>query len=418
MCVVGRWWGERGWCACVGVCEGGGYADETARGRPSPLALAHTNWAAVSPARAPVLRPRQSTHAHAHPVPVFTHALSLHSVQLSFPSAPPEGCAAACLSLLACFFSLQPTPPTMPPTTACCAHDHDCEAADCGPAWSLHTKVHADRVRALNAAPPARPAALLRPWAARSVAGVPPLVSDDDDPPELLVHIPFDGLVRITAIAVVGLGEVDGGGGGGGGGATTTATPATLRAFVNRDGLGFDEAAAGEPAQEWELVAGVAGAAVEYPTRCVCVRRQGGVGEGGTPSTTPKPNPLLRTSRATLPFPLNTHTRQRHPLLRRPHPGPPLPGHGVQRPRSHRLHRLQGHLAAGAARGGSRGVRERAPGGRPQGAQGSGVWAVGYVGRLRPCPHTRRGREGACLEEAWALAGDAGPGVRACPAFS
>ena len=195
----------------------------------------------------------------------------------------------------------------MPPTTACCAHDHDCEAADCGPAWSLHTKVHADRVRALNAAPPARPAALLRPWAARSVAGVPPLVSDDDDPPELLVHIPFDGLVRITAIAVVGLGEVDGGGGGGGG-ATTTATPATLRAFVNRDGLGFDEAAAGEPAQEWELVAGVAGAAVEYPTRCVCVRRQGRGGGGDALHHPQAQTPFAHLTRAP-PFPpQHTHT--------------------------------------------------------------------------------------------------------------
>ena len=123
-------------------------------------------------------------------------------------------------------------------------------------------------MRALNAAPPSHPAALLRAWSTRTALAAPPLLSDDDDPPELLLHIPFDGLVRITAIAVVGLGES---GGGGGGQPPATSTPATLRAFVNRDGLGFEEAAGGEPAQEWELVPGVAGAAVEYPTRCVCV---------------------------------------------------------------------------------------------------------------------------------------------------
>lgn len=145
----------------------------------------------------------------------------------------------------------------MPPSTACCAHDHDCEAADCGPAWSLHTKVHTDRVTALNAAAPAKPAALFRAWATRTLPATPPLRSDDDDPPELLVHIPFDGLVRITAIAVVG-GDGDG---------DADQTPSTLRAFVNRDGLGFEEASSGEPAQEWELVPGAAGAAVEYPTR-------------------------------------------------------------------------------------------------------------------------------------------------------
>jgi len=150
----------------------------------------------------------------------------------------------------------------MPPSTACCAHDHDCEAADCGPAWSLHTKIHADRVTALNAAAPARPAALFRAWATRTAPAAPPLISDDDDPPELLVHVPFDGLVRITAIAVVG-----GDGGGGGEDGASGCTPATLRAFVNRGGLGFEEAASGEPAQEWELVPGPAGAAVEYPTR-------------------------------------------------------------------------------------------------------------------------------------------------------
>jgi hypothetical protein len=30
----------------------------------------------------------------------------------------------------------------MPSFQACCAHDHDCEAADCGPAWSLHQHIN------------------------------------------------------------------------------------------------------------------------------------------------------------------------------------------------------------------------------------------------------------------------------------
>ena len=88
----------------------------------------------------------------------------------------------------------------MPPPTsaACCAHDHDCDAADCGPSWSLHAHVASERVRALNAAAPNKPTAVLRAWGERRADGDPPLTSDDDDPPELLLHVEFDGLVRIT----------------------------------------------------------------------------------------------------------------------------------------------------------------------------------------------------------------------------
>ena len=34
----------------------------------------------------------------------------------------------------------------MPNFGACCAHDHDCEAADCGPAWSLHENIDQSHV--------------------------------------------------------------------------------------------------------------------------------------------------------------------------------------------------------------------------------------------------------------------------------
>ena len=34
----------------------------------------------------------------------------------------------------------------MPNFGACCAHDHDCEAADCGPAWSLHEHIDQSHV--------------------------------------------------------------------------------------------------------------------------------------------------------------------------------------------------------------------------------------------------------------------------------
>ncbi|KAK9800242.1 hypothetical protein WJX73_004888 [Symbiochloris irregularis] len=40
----------------------------------------------------------------------------------------------------------------MPQNAACCAHDHDCESSDCGPAWSLHTHIDTAKVRVLNQA--------------------------------------------------------------------------------------------------------------------------------------------------------------------------------------------------------------------------------------------------------------------------
>ena len=162
----------------------------------------------------------------------------------------------------------------MPPPDAggaCCAHDHDCEAEDCGPAWSLHRHVATARLRALNAAAPADASKLLRPWGERATPASPPLVSDDDDPPELLVHVPFEGLVKITAFALVSC--CDGSGGGGASSSSssssssTTAPPTRVRLFVNRDDLDFDSLASAEPTQEFELVTAAEGARVEYPCK-------------------------------------------------------------------------------------------------------------------------------------------------------
>jgi len=152
----------------------------------------------------------------------------------------------------------------MPVDGPCCAHDHDCEAEDCGPAWSLHKHIATARLRALNAAAPADASKLFRPWGERATPASPPLVSDDDDPPELLVHVPFDGLVKITAFSVVSCGSGEAGGRG-----ETTAPPTRVRLFVNRDDLDFDSLASAEPTQEFEVAGGGAAEAsrVEYPCR-------------------------------------------------------------------------------------------------------------------------------------------------------
>jgi hypothetical protein len=117
-----------------------------------------------------------------------------------------------------------------PPTQGCCAHDHDCEAAECGPAYSLYKHIDLPHVR-----PPPRRAAVcsplptprahpapaphqvtclnedvdgscrnvFKPWAQRTSPTEAPLRSNEDDP-ELLIHIPLDGAMRLKAVCIVG----------------------------------------------------------------------------------------------------------------------------------------------------------------------------------------------------------------------
>lgn len=42
----------------------------------------------------------------------------------------------------------------MPPFEACCAHDHDCDAEDCGPEWSLHKHIDIENVPIHSSPPP------------------------------------------------------------------------------------------------------------------------------------------------------------------------------------------------------------------------------------------------------------------------
>lgn len=166
----------------------------------------------------------------------------------------------------------------------CCAHDHDCEEAECGPAYALADRIDVARVRCLNAEGPdgAAAAVLRRPWASRTDPCPPPgpLRSADDDP-ELLLHIPFDGAAKIKAICIIG-GEAGGGGAGAGASGAAGAAgagagannnndntaPAALRAYVNRDDLDFASVRELPPTQQWDLQPdGNARGLVEYPTR-------------------------------------------------------------------------------------------------------------------------------------------------------
>lgn len=141
----------------------------------------------------------------------------------------------------------------MPPAKACCAHDHDCEATDCGVAYSLYKRISTDQVRCLNEAVAGSCRNVLRPWHTRLEPVAQPLRSNpDDDEQELLLHIPFDGAVKLKAIAVIG----------GPGGSC----PMRMKAYTNRDNLDFAAVATMPAVQEWELVEDTAGV-MEYPTQ-------------------------------------------------------------------------------------------------------------------------------------------------------
>lgn len=75
--------------------------------------------------------------------------------------------------------------------------------------------------------------------------------SNDDDP-ELLIHVPFIGSVKLQALTVIG--GRDG------------SSPSKLKVFVNRDDVDFGMATEAQPVQEWDLVENLTGT-MEYPTQ-------------------------------------------------------------------------------------------------------------------------------------------------------
>lgn len=140
----------------------------------------------------------------------------------------------------------------MPPSKACCSHDHDCDAADCGPAYSLYTHIDQSQIRCLNELVPGSCRKVFRPWAER-LQPVDPCLSSNDDDTELLLHVPFDGAVKLKAISIIG-------------GSRGTA-PAKLKVFVNRDDIDFAAAEHMPPTQEWDLQEEDPQGLLEYPTQ-------------------------------------------------------------------------------------------------------------------------------------------------------
>lgn len=129
----------------------------------------------------------------------------------------------------------------MPRFQGCCSHDHDCAEEDCASAFSLYKQIDVPRVRAAarcqlgmvrrqanavrcdaSSHPPPAPTpwqvtclneavqgscrAVFKPWERRLEATGATLQSQDDDP-ELLLYVPFNGAINLKAISVIGAGD-------------------------------------------------------------------------------------------------------------------------------------------------------------------------------------------------------------------
>lgn len=107
------------------------------------------------------------------------------------------------------------------------------------------------QVRALNATDSGQTPDIFRAWSRRLEPPSHPLSSNEDDP-ELIVHVPFTGSMKIKAFSVIG--------------GTDGSAPASVRIFVNRDDLDFSAAADLQPVQSFSLQENHRGD-MEYPTQ-------------------------------------------------------------------------------------------------------------------------------------------------------
>ena len=107
------------------------------------------------------------------------------------------------------------------------------------------------QIRVLNSAESSSTSEVFRSWAKRLEEPLNPLLSNDDDP-ELLIHVPFTGNVKIKAISVMGGSEDTG--------------PSALRVYVNREDIDFAAVSDLPPAQSWDLQPNMQGD-LEYPTQ-------------------------------------------------------------------------------------------------------------------------------------------------------
>ncbi|KXN72385.1 UPF0424 family protein [Conidiobolus coronatus NRRL 28638] len=128
-------------------------------------------------------------------------------------------------------------------------HDHDHDNEEEFLKESLLHHIDLDRVNCFNELETGSAKKVFKPFFKR-LDTTDKLNSDCD--PELLLFIPFTGLVKLKSIIIFGGGQ--------------GSSPSQMKAFINKDDIDFDYVSSATPVQEWELVDGISHE-VEYQTR-------------------------------------------------------------------------------------------------------------------------------------------------------
>jgi PITH domain len=183
-------------------------------------------------------------------------------------------------------------------------------------------------VRCLNEATENSAQGVFRAWDKRLDAPENPLESNEDDP-ELLLHVPFEGAAKVKALCVIG--EAGG------------YSPSELRVFTNRDDLDFGTANDLPPVQRWDLAENLRGD-IELPCNVShshpCIRCRPGLGWPTTCALFLAPTVSRQT-----PCTVSELLPCQHPggqVQRRAQPRPALPVQPWCRDITHHLHRYQG----------------------------------------------------------------------------
>lgn len=119
-------------------------------------------------------------------------------------------------------------------------HDHDhIPPPDTNEAQTLYAKINHDQVQTLNESEEGSGAAIIRKYTER--LAVEPILESDVDP-ELLITIPFTGLVRLHSLLIRSFAD--------------DRAPRQIRIFKNRSDLDFSSASELKPVQEVEFPQG------------------------------------------------------------------------------------------------------------------------------------------------------------------
>jgi len=132
----------------------------------------------------------------------------------------------------------------------CADHNHTADLESRGQEFSLFQYIAIDRVSCLNESSNGAGRNVFKPFDQRLDRSK--FLESNEADPELLLHIPFTGVVKLKSIVVIG-GE-------------SGSHPNKMKAYINREDIDFTVTSELKPVQEWDLHEDFKGE-IEYTTR-------------------------------------------------------------------------------------------------------------------------------------------------------